>query len=157
FQPPKDPSEFLGIFAFARISKDDLGTKQQELRDDGPTKLANGTAAHALRLIGAGSNADSYLRVTVRDDNHRVEALQLVVSSKARSTVRQAGPARGGEPQCGWDLAGLRPAVEKDKDAAKSPVRALADMIRPDVTVEEMAKRADYPVFVFGRDPSWAT
>ena len=30
-------------------------------------------------------------------------------------------------------------------------------MFRPDVSVEEMAKRADYPVYLFGHDPSWST
>jgi hypothetical protein len=159
FQPPKDASGFLGIFAFAKTSKDDLG-RTQELRDDGPVKLADGTPAHALRLIGPGGGSgpalDSYVRVTIRDDSHRVESLELVVSGKKLYTVRHAEPAGRGEPQYGWDLAGLRPAVEKEKGAAKSPVRALADMIRPDITVDEMAKRADYPVYVFERDPSWA-
>src|SRR5262249_37756995 len=125
-------------------------------------KLADGTPAHALRLIapggGSGPSPDSYLRVTIRDDNHRVESLELVVAGKTMYTVRRAEPAGRGEPRCGWDLAGLRPALgkEKDKGAAKSPVRALADMIRPDITVDEMAKRADYSVYVLGRDPSWS-
>jgi hypothetical protein len=158
FQPPKDPAGFLGIFAFARSSKDDL-SRRQAVRDDGPTKLADGTPAHALRLIspgGSGPGLNSYVRVIIRDDNDRVESLALVVSGKTLYTVRRAEASSRREPQYGWDLAGLKPAIEKDKGAAKSPVLALAGLVRPNVTVEEMAKRADYPVYVFDRDPSWS-
>jgi hypothetical protein len=159
FQPPKDPSGFLGIFAFAKSSKDDLGSRQA-VRDDGPTKLADGTPAHVLRLISPGGSSgpglDSHVRVTIRDDNHRVESLELVVSGKTLYTVRHAEAPRGRDPEYGWDLAGLKPAVEKGKGGAKSPVQTLADMVRISVTVEEMAKRADYPVYVFDRDPSWS-
>ena len=57
-------------------------------------------------------------------------------------TVRRAQVPVPREPQCGWDLAGLRPAVEKDKGKAgpKLPVQMLADMVRPSITVEQMAQ-----------------
>jgi hypothetical protein len=158
FRPPKDPSEFLGILAFAKSSMGDLD-KGYSVRDDGPTKLADGTPAHVLLVIGPGGSGpviDSYARVTIRDDNHRIESLGVVVSGKTLYTVRHAEVDWHRDPQCGWDLAGLKPAIEKDKVAANSPVRALADLVRPNVTFEEMAKRADFPVYVFGRDPSWS-
>ncbi len=159
FQPPKDPAEVLGIFAFAKSSKDQPG-RPDSVRDDGSLKLADGTSARVLRLTfldGASApGLDSYLRMTIRDDNHRVESLELVVAGKRLYTVRHAEAARNREPRWGWDLAGLRPATEKDKGGNKSPVTTFTDLMRPNTTVEEMAKRADYAVYVFGRDPSWS-
>jgi hypothetical protein len=159
FQPPKDPSGLLGILAFMKRPKADPDPPYT-VRDEGPIKLADGTSAHALRVIGPGGAStkgpDGYLRLVIRDDNQRVESLEFIVSEKRLFTVRRAQYAGRREPPSGWDLAGLRPAIEKDQGGAKSPVRALADMIRPDVTVEEMAKRADYAVYVFGHDPGWS-
>src|SRR5947209_1365341 len=139
--------------------KDDPG-RQDTVRDDGAIRLPDGTSARLLRLVGPGGapgkGPDGYVRVAIRDDNHRVESLELIVSEKTLFTVRRAGGAGHREPPSGWDLAGLRPALEKDKGDAKLPVRTLADMFRLDVTVDAMAKRADYPAYVLGRDPSWS-
>jgi hypothetical protein len=159
FQPPKDPAEILGIFAFVRTSKEQLD-RTGRIRDDGSVKLADGTSARVLRLIfldGASApGLDSHLRVTIRDDNHRIESLELVVSGKKLYTVRHAAATGRREPQYGWDLAHLRSTIEKKKGGGDSVVKTFADLVRPNVTVEEMAKWADYPVYVFGHDPSWS-
>jgi hypothetical protein len=159
FQPPEDPSGLLGILAIMKRPKDDPGPPYT-VRDEGPVKLADGTSARALRVIGpggaSGKGPDGYLRLVIRDDNQRVESLEFVVSEKRLFTVRRAQDAGRREPPSGWDLAALRPAVKKDQGGVKSPVRTLADMIRPDVSVDDMAKRADYPVYIFGRDPGWS-
>ena len=126
------------------------------VRDEGPTKLADGT-----RLMSCGwptprttptSCSRSLFLVTIRDDNH-TGRVDLGWSHQGGRSSRSATPRPPDTAirEFGWDLAGLKPAIEKDKDAAKSPVRTLADMLRPNVTVEEMAKRADYPVYIFGQ------
>src|SRR5262249_39587692 len=145
FQPPKSPADLLGIFAYVKSSQDDPG-RRHVLRDEGPTKLADGTPARALRMSIVQDEANKLLQghflVTIRDDNHRVESISSVVKGHTLFTIRHSEAAGRPEPEFGWDLAGLKPAIEKGKGAAKSPVQALADMIRPNVTVEEMAKRA---------------
>ncbi len=159
FQPPKSPADFLGILAYVKTSTDDPG-RRHVVHDDGPTKLPDGTPAHTLRLGFVRDESNKLLqvdfRVTIRDDNHRVESISEVYQGRTLFTIRHSEATGRPDPECGWDLAGLKPAIEKDKGGAKSPVQILADMLRPSVTVEEMAKRADYPVYVLGRDPSWS-
>jgi hypothetical protein len=159
FQPPKDPAEVLGIFAFVKGSKEQFD-RTSRVRDDGSIKLADGTSARVLRLTfldgDSAPGLDSYLRVTIRDDSHRVESLELVAAGKRLYTVRRTEASGPREPRYGWDLAGLRPAIEKKPGGNTPPVKTFADLVRPNVTVEELAKRADYPVYVLGRDPSWS-
>jgi hypothetical protein len=159
FQPPKSPAEFLGILAYVKTSTDDPG-RRHVVHDDGPTKLPDGTPAHVLRLGFVRDESNKLLqvdfRVTIRDDNHRVESISEVYQGRTLFTIRHSEATGRPDPECGWDLAGLKPAIEKDKGGARSPVQILADMLRPSVTVDEMAKRADYPVYALGRDPSWS-
>ncbi len=35
-------------------------------------------------------------------------------------------------------------------------MQTLANLVIPNVSVAEMVKRADYPTYVFGKDPGWA-
>ena len=49
FEPPRSPSEFLGIFA-ALTGKRDRPDLKSIVRLDGPTKLADGTPAHVFRV-----------------------------------------------------------------------------------------------------------
>jgi hypothetical protein len=111
-----------------------------------------------LRLYITGSDAsqkaDSYIRATVRDDPHTLESLELVVRGRTLFRVRRAQAGESRAPEFGWDLAGLRPAAQPG--AAKPPVLTLANVVRPNITVEDMVKRADYPTYVFARSPSWA-
>jgi hypothetical protein len=159
FQPPKDPAEILGVFAFVGSDKD-RPDRPERVREEGSIKLADGTSARVLRLTfldgATAPGLDSFLRVTIRDDNRRVESLELVVSGKRLYTVRHAEAVGGREPQYGWDLAGLRPATEKKPGGDRLPVKTLAGMVRLNVAVEDLAKQADYPVYAFERDPSWS-
>ena len=160
FQPPRNPALFLGTFA-GLIRDFERPDKLYTPHEEGPTKLADGTPARVVRLdFLEGQDTPmpwSALRVIVRDDNRRIESFELVASGKTLFTVRRADADSRPEPRYGWDLVGLRPSVEKGPGVAKSPVQALADLVRPNITVDEMAKRADYPVYVFGRDPAWTS
>jgi hypothetical protein len=162
FEPPKDPGHFLGILGvvLSANSEEDLG-RRDLVRDEGPVKLPDGTPAHALRVTfsegGSGVGIETYGRVTIRDDTHRVVSLEFFASGKKIYTLRRVEAAGPREPRYGWDLAGLRPAIEKEKAGPKLPVQTLADMFRFDVSPDDMAKRADYPVYVFERNPSWST
>ncbi len=159
FQPPTSPADFLGILAYVKTSTDDPGRRHM-VRDEGPTKLPDGTPAHILRLGFVRDETNKLLqvefRVTIRDDNRRVESISEVYQGRTLFTIRHSEAIGRPDPESGWDLAGLKPAIEKDNVGAKSPVQILADMLRPSDTVEEMAKRADYPVYALGRDPSWS-
>jgi hypothetical protein len=162
FEPPKDPGHFLGIIgvALSSSSKDDFG-RPDLVRDEGPIQLADGSPARALRVTFSERDADigidAYSRVFIRDESHRVESLEFFISGKKVYTIRRGEAAGPREPRYGWDLAGLRPAVEQDEAGPKLPVRTLADMIRLDVSPDDMAKRADFPVYIFNGNPGWTT
>ena len=159
FQPPSGvPPEFLGIFSFVKTSKPSPG-RNTTFRDEGPTRLADGGPAHVVRLSSTASEGNpmsqAHFLVTIRDRDHVVESIACVFQGHKLYTVRRAQVPVPREPQCGWDLAGLRSALEKDKDGAKSPVQTLSDLVRPSITVEQMLKAADYPVYVLDRIPHW--
>ena len=161
FEPPKHPSEFLGMFA-ALTGKRDRPDLKSVVRLDGPTTLADGTAAHVFRVSfhegKANWSFEAYFLMTIRDEDHMVDSIAFVVRDQTLFTIRGARVTGRREPQCGWDLAGLRSAVEKQKkDGEKSPVQTLAGLVQTDLTVNDMVKQADYPVFIFGREPGWTT
>jgi len=94
------------------------------------------------------------MRATIRDDHHTLESIESVARGRTLFRVRLARAGGSGEPEFGWDLAGIRRAVEPG--GAQSPVQTLANLVRPNISVAEMANRADYPAYVFAKDPSWA-
>jgi len=54
----------------------------------------------------------------------------------------------------GWDLAGL--AKQAAGAAAASGPAVMSGMVIPNVSVEQMVKKADFTTYVFGKAPSWA-
>ncbi len=153
FQPPKDPAGFLGIAA-GLTGVLDRPDRRDLVRDEGPTKLADRTLARVVRLTSPGNGPDSYLLATIRDDDHTIESIDFVARGRTLYRVRRARAGENREPEYGWDLAGLRRALGPVE--AKLPVQTLARMVVPDVSVEDMVKRADYPTYIFARNPSWA-
>jgi hypothetical protein len=157
FKPPSDPAEFLGISAGLQ-SAADRPDRRDLFRDVGPTKLSDGTTGRILRSTNPGNDAkapaDSYAQWTIRDDDHTVESLEMVVRGRTIYRVRALKGAENAEPPLGWDLAGARPAVKAIQPAP--PALAVANVINVDISVAEMVQRADYPVYLFASAPSWA-
>ncbi len=87
FQPPKDPAGFLGIAAGLTGTFD----RRELARDEGPTKLGDGTAAHMVRLVGPSHDADSYVRATIRDDDHTIASIDFIARGRTLYRVRRAG------------------------------------------------------------------
>ena len=157
FKPPSDPAEFLGMLAGLK-SAADRPDRRDLFRDLGPTKLKDGTAGRMLRSTNPGNDgkmpADSYARWTIRDDDHTVESLEMVERDRTIYTVRAVKGTDNSEPRLGWDLAGARQAAGAVQPSP--PAQAVANMINVDISKEEMIQRADYPVYLFTRSPSWA-
>jgi hypothetical protein len=59
------------------------------------------------------------------------------------------------ETPAGWNLAKLKSSSKAGP--APTGLAALADLVKPNVTPEQMAQRADFPVYIFKHSPSWAT
>ena len=63
-------------------------------------------------------------RVTIRDDNHRVESTRIRrLREEDLHDPSRPRPPGAASRNYGWDLAGLTPAVEKDKAVRSRPCR----------------------------------
>ncbi|HVA49899.1 MAG TPA: hypothetical protein VNH11_26265 [Pirellulales bacterium] len=158
FRPPKSPAEFLGIAA-GLTSVLDRKDRRDLVSDAGRTTLGDGSSARVVKLgfgpIGqADKQVDAFYRVVIRDDDHTIESFEFVVRKESLLVVRRAKSDETGEPSAGWDLAKLKSAAKQGPTPAGLGV--LADLVKPNVTVEQMAERADFPVYVFSHAPSWA-
>jgi hypothetical protein len=157
FKPPSDPAGFLGISLGLR-SAVDPPDRRDLFRDAGPTKLRDGTTGRLLRSTNPGNDgktpADTYAQWTIRDDDHTVEAMEMVVRGRTIYRVRALKGAENAEPQLGWDLAGARRAVGAVQPAP--PAQTVANVINLDISVAQMIERGDYPVYLFASAPSWA-
>ena len=97
---------------------------------------------------------DSYWLVTIRSDNNSIEKMEWFAQEKSLLVIRRGKAGPGQSPSMGWDLAGL---AKQATGTANAPAPAvMAGMVVPDVSVEQMAKRADFTTYVFSKDPSWA-
>jgi hypothetical protein len=156
FKPPSDPAEFLGISAGLR-SAANRPDRRDLFRDQGPTKLRDGTSGRNLRSTNPGNDGktptDTYAQWTIRDDDHTVESMAMVEFGRTIYTVRALKGIANSEPQFGWDLAGARRAVGAVRPSP--PVQAVANVINVDISVAEMMQRADYPVYLFASAPGW--
>lgn len=163
FQPPKNPAMVLGI-AVGLTSNLDRRRAKDFAIDAGATTLDDGARAHVVKLsfsrpkaderADADKQLDAYFRVTIRDDDKTIESFEYIVREQLLFTVRRGKPAEDREPPFGWDLSGLEKTLASAK--GRSPVQALADLVVPNISVDDLVKRADYPVYLFAMDPAWA-
>ncbi len=164
FQPPMNPAAVLGIAA-GLTSNLDRRSAKDFAKDAGATTLDDGARAHVVKLSFSRLNADeqadeakqldAYFRVTIRDDDKTIESFEYITREQLLFTVRRGKPAEDREPPFGWDLAGLERSLASAKE--RSPVQVRADLVVPNVSVDDLVKRADYPVYLFAKDPAWAT
>jgi hypothetical protein len=70
-----------------------------------------------------------------------VESLEMVVQGRTIYTQCALKGAENAEPHLGWDLACARRAAGAVQPAP--PVQAVANVIKVDISVAEMAQRAD--------------
>ena len=158
FRPPKSPAEFLGIAAGLASALDEKD-RRDLVSDVGRTTLEDGSSARVVKLglspIGPpDKQIEASYRVVIRDDDHTIESFEFTVRGKSLLVVRRAKGDGSAEPPAGWNLAKLESTSKQGP--APAGLAALADMIKLNVTPEQMAERADYAVYLFKQAPSWA-
>jgi len=156
FRAPKSPAEFLGLGAGLRSTLD--GMKEDFASEVGKTTLDDGAEARIVKLGFPQADAkeviDAYWLVTIRSGNHTIEKAEWFAQGKLLLAVRRCKTEPDQGPSMGWDLAGIAKQVA---NAAASPGPAVMfGMVIPDVSVEHMAKKADFTTYVFSQVPSWA-
>lgn len=158
FQPPKSPADFLGLAA-GLTSTLDAKDRADLVSDAGRTKLDDGAPARVVKL-GFGAmgpperQLEAYFRVTIRDDDRTIASFEFVAQNESLFVVRRVRPDDAIEPEASWDLAGFKPGVEKGP--APSGIGVLADLVKLNVSVEQMLQSADFPVYIFSHSPNWA-
>jgi hypothetical protein len=156
FQPPKTPAEFLGIAAGLKSAID--AQDQSLVRDAGKVKLEDGAEARVVRAGfpegGPKETEDNYWLFTIREDNNTIEKMEWRLKGQSLLVVRRGETETGQEPVSGWDLAGV--ATQAGAAAAQAGPAIRPDMVIADVSIADMLKKADFPVYVFDKDPTWA-
>lgn len=156
FKSPISPAKFIGIAAGLPSG---LDVKDQSLvRDVGEVTLEDGTKCRTVKVSftqgGPKDAENSYNLITIREDDNIIEKMELVVSGLPYLVIRRGKSETGREPKSGWNLAGI--AEQAGGAKAQSAPVIRPDMIIPDVSVDDMVKKADFPVYVFDKDPTWA-
>jgi hypothetical protein len=156
FQAPKSPAEFLGMAAGLRSG---LDSKDEGLASDvGKTILDDGAEARVVKLsfphAAAKQTTDAYWLVTIRADDSTIEKMERFAQGKSVLVIRRGKAEPDQVPNTGWDLAGIG-SLATDTTVAAGPA-ILPDMVVPDVTVEQMMKKADFKTYVLAKAPTWA-
>ena len=156
FRPPHSPAEFLGI---AASLPNGLDLKDQTLvREVGKVTLADGAEGRVVKLGfpqgGPKGSDDAYYQFTIRTRDAAIEKMECIVREQVLLVIRRIKAEKGQAPSIGWDLAGIVKQVESVP--AKPGPTVRQDMVVPNVSIEQMAKRADFSTYHFSKAPSWA-
>jgi hypothetical protein len=156
FQAPRSPAEFLGIAAGLQSGMD---VKDKSLVSDaGEVTLEDGAKCRVVKTVlaqgGPKELENNYFLFTIREDNNTIKKMEWLIDGRSLMIIRRGKSETGKEPKPGWDLAAieLQPA---GTNAQAVPVIS-PDMVIPDVSVENMVKKADFPIYIFTKDPAWA-
>lgn len=149
FAEPRDPEDFLGLTAGIRhILPQEEWAALQELEPE--TTLQGDTVrVYKLGLTDPWEELDTYQLLYVDQEDESIVKIECVVDKKPTLSIERRGVTQGELPPAGWNLMNLQGRV----DALISEVAIQADNARVGLTVEEMADRARFPVYVFAQDP----
>jgi len=151
FQAPKDPAGFLGIGAGfqSRIDEQD-STRVQRLED---TTLADGTPVRVLKTnpMTPEGTPESYMLFRIRQDNGTIAEMEWMAAGESLLLFRRIKTSTLEDRGIHWDLSEID---TKAKPGVSSP-EVVPDMVIPDVSVEHMAEKADFAVYIFSATPAW--
>jgi len=156
FRPPKSPAEFLGIST--GLPRAVNGKDETLVQDAGKTKLEDGTEAHLLKAgvptQDGPKDAENGYFLTIRGDNNLIEKIEFKINGQTLLVIRRGKSEPGQGPPSGWNLAGI---AQQSAGAAMTPgLGIVPDMVIRNVSVEQMAKKADFATYMFNKAPSWA-
>lgn len=158
FHAPTNPAEFLGIAAGV-TSPLEQQRRTDLVSDAGKTKLADGSEARVLKLSypqqDAPKQIEAFYRIVIREDDHTIDSIEFLAQGQSLFVVRRGKPASPiSDPDVGWDLAKLD--IAADSAPAALSVKVLSNLVVPNVSLDDMAQRADFQAYMFTRDPAWA-
>jgi len=155
FKPPQRPAEFLGVSAGFRSGIDE--TDKALVSDAGEGELRDGTPVRILKvgMPGPDGTVSSYVLFKIRKDDRTIAEMEHTIAGESLLVVRRVSAETVRAPAVPWDLAGIESRAAESRGAAGVTVRP--DMVLPDVSVEQMVKKADLETYLFAGNPPWAT
>ncbi len=149
FTVPQAPADFLGLTAGIRHMLPEAGGAPLEELEPETAERDDGVSVYKLGFTDPWEKLDTYQLLYVDQQDRSITKIECVVDQKPTLTIERQSVTQAVHPPAGWDLSGLQaqsgPSVEQ--------VTVQADGARVGLSVDEMVKRAGFPVYVFARHP----
>jgi hypothetical protein len=165
FQPPRSPAEFLGLTALLTGKQSTFDEKQSNISDAGQVTLPDGSAARVVkftwdipdmpkdvrRIMG-----DNYMLYTIRKVSNTIAQVEFVMNGESSLVIRRLAAAPVSAPEVPWNLAGIEVQAGAKPEAPKPGIQGMQlEKALPEVSVQQMAEKADNETYLFAADPSW--
>ncbi|NIR66605.1 MAG: hypothetical protein GWN61_20055 [candidate division Zixibacteria bacterium] len=149
FSAPKNLAGFLGSTT-AEVRKL-LEIKDILIRGKPTESTIRGKAVHVYKLsyLGIMDMGSPYVQLSVDKNDQSIVRIEFIANQKTALTIDHLSMTPGVLPSTGWDLSAL-PGSHK---LPITDVTVRHETGRTGLTVQEMAERATFPVFIFGKDP----
>ena len=150
FQVPENPADFLGIAAGIK------GSVPREyyppIQNVTTETLNDGTpiCTYKLGFTDPWGKVDTYFLFKLNADTDVIGEIQCVAEGKTTRLHRRIIAETVSIPELSWNLSELSgESTEKTSTIVDTGTGANL------VTIQQMAQRANIPVYVFAKDPSW--
>ena len=149
FSAPKDLAGFLGS-TIAEVRKL-LEVRDILIRTEPTESTIRGKAVRVYKLSYAffADKRIPYVQLAVDKSDQSIVKIEFVTNQKTVLSIDHQSRTRGELPTVGWDLS----ALPASHDMSAPDVTVRHDMGRTGLTVQDMAERATFPVYIFGKDP----
>jgi len=149
FSAPRDLAGFLGSTT-VRV-RQLLDGKDLLIRGKPTESTLRGKAVEVYKLSYVDIFAEElpYVRLSVDKNDQSIAKIEFITNQKTTLTIDHLSRAHGEFPSAGWDMS----ALPGSHETAAPDVTVRSEMGRSGLTVQEMAARATFPVYVFGKAP----
>ncbi|MHC4316674.1 MAG: hypothetical protein ACYSW3_29880, partial [Planctomycetota bacterium] len=149
FSAPRNLAGFLGSTT-AEVRKL-LEVKDILIRGEPTESTIRGKAVRVYKLsyLDFMDKGTPYVQLSVDENDQSIVKIEFIANQKTALTIDHLSRTQGVLPPVGWDLSAL-PGSHK---LPVTDVTVRHEIGRTGLTVQEMAERATFPVFIFGKDP----
>ena len=149
FSAPKNLAGFLGSTS-AEVRKL-LEVKDILIRTEPTESTIRGKAVRVYKLSYAffPDKDIPYVQISVDKNDQSIVKIEFVTNQKTALSIDHLSRTQGVLPTVGWDLS----ALPGPHEMPAGDVTVRHETGRAGLTVQEMAQRATFPVFIFGKDP----
>jgi hypothetical protein len=153
FKAPENPAEFLGITAGVRQCMTDR-CFTQPVQDITKGTLKDGTPVviYKVGFPNPWGDLNTYYLFKIRQDEI-IGEIEYIFNGQQQMVIRRAISEEVDKPEYSWNLAEIN---SKDlANQAPSGVTVNSDVAIPNITVRQLAEKADFETYIFATDPTW--